>query len=746
MNRRNFLQMTALTGGGLALSLYDRPLARALGGAQGQSGSPGLSPRAFVRIEPSGTITIMAKGPEIGQGVRTMLPMLIAEELDVDWSQVRVEQADLNEAIYGPQFAGGSMSTPINWEPLRRVGAAGRQLMRTAAAQHWGVPAAECTTASGRVLHAASHRSMGYGELVEDAARLPLPDESTLQLKNPRDYHIVGIPTPGVDNPALVTGKPLFGIDVSFPGMLHAVYQKCPVLGGKVKSVNLDRIQKMPGVKGAFVIEGNLHPSAVVESDPGLEPGIAIVADTWWQAQAARKALKVEWDTAAGSAHAAEQSSADFAQKAAQLLKNPPGHTVRSYGDSDGALRSAEKVVQAAYSYPFLAHASMEPQNTTARFDGGKLEMWTTSQAPGGGRSLVARQLGIAESDIHVHLTRTGGGFGRRLMNDYMVEAAWIAREAKAPVQLLWSREDDFTHDAYRPAGWHGLKAGLDKQGHITAWQQHLVTFGEGAHTASSAGIGAGEFPSGRVPNYLLGHSTMPLWLRTGPMRAPGANALAFVGQSFLDEVANTAGRDVLDLQLELLAATPVRESGEDSHRGPEEYRFHAERLAGVLEQAAKESGWKSRKRAAGTGMGLAAYSCHLGYCAQVAEVSVDSNNRVRVQQMWTVVDVGRQIINPSGAEAQVEGSIMEGIGQLMLEVTLAGGRMEQTNFPQYPLARMRNTPQMHISWRTTDNSPTGLGEPALPPVLPAICNAIFAATGKRIRSLPMSQSGFSMA
>ncbi|HEY1497737.1 MAG TPA: molybdopterin cofactor-binding domain-containing protein, partial [Candidatus Solibacter sp.] len=532
----------------------------------------------------------------------------------------------------------------------------------------------------------------------------------------------------------------IFGIDVKLPGMLYAVYQKCPVFAGKVKSADLEPIRSMPGVRHAFVADGKVRATAIVDSDPGLEPGIAIVADTWWQAQAARKALKVEWDFAGGSTSAPAQSSQAIADQAEKLLKQPPAHTIRSYGNLDAAFNSAAKTVEAAYAYPFLNHGTLEPQNATAKFDNGKLEIWTTSQAPSGGRRLAAQQLGIPESDITVHLVRAGGGFGRRLMNEYMVEAAWIAREVKAPVQVLWSREDDFAHDAYRPGGWHGFKAGLDAQGKVTAWQQHLITYGEGKQTAPTADIGGDEFPSGRVPNYFIGHSTMPLWLRTGPMRAPGANAYAFVGQSFLDEVALAAGRDPLGLQLELLAATPIPESnGRPSG-------FKAERLAGVLQQVAEESNWRNRPRKPGTGMGLAAYSCHQGYCAEVAEVTVDARNRVRVNQVWAVADVGRQIINPSGARAQAEGGIIEAIGHLNLEITLAGGGVEQTNFTQYHLPRMRQTPRMHISWRITDNSPTGLGEPVMPAVIPAVCNAIFAATGKRVRSLPIMKSGFSLA
>jgi isoquinoline 1-oxidoreductase beta subunit len=737
LSRRHFLQLSALAGGGLALRVYAKPLSRAGAGQPGKS--QGLSPRAFVYIHPDGTVTIMAKNPELGQGVRTMLPMLIAEELDVAWSQVRVQQSDLNEGEYGPQFAGGSMATPINWDPLRRVGAAGRQLMITAAARRWGVPESDCKTSEGHVLHAATGRSLTYGALAADAAKLPLPEESSLTLKDPRSYTIIGKATPGVDNHALVTGKPLFGIDVSLQGMLHAVYQKCPVLAGKVKSANIDHVRTLPGVRHVFVVEGKIQSAAVPGSDPGLEPGIAIVADTWWQAQSARKELKVEWDTAAGSQDAAKQSSEGLQKQAEKLLKEPPAYSVRKYGDADAAVQSASKVVEVTYSYPFLAHANLEPQNTTARFENGKLELWTTSQTPQNGRQSVARQLGISESDITaVHMLRTGGGFGRRLMNDYMVEAAWIAREAGAPVQLLWSREDDFVHDAYRPAGWHALKAGLDAKGKVTVWSQHMATFGDGPHAASSAGIGAGEFPSGLVPHYQLAYSTMPLWLRTGPLRAPGSNAYAFVEQSFLDEVAIAAGRDPLDLQLEILESTPAE---------PEEHRsFRADRLAGVLRQVAEESGWRGRKRKAGRGMGIAAYACHLGYNAQVVELSVDAQNRVRIHEVWAVTDVGRQIINPSGASAQVQGAVVEGIGHSFIEVTLANGSAEQRNFPQYPLPRMRNIPKINVSWRITDNSPTGLGEPALPAVIPAICNALYAATGKRVRDLPLSRSGFSLA
>ena len=733
VSRRCFLQMTAVAGGGFMLGLYDRPWAKAQGGA------PQLNPKAFIRIAPDGTVTIMARGPEIGQGVRTMLPMLIAEELDADWNKVKVEQADLDEAKYGPQFAGGSMSTPIGWEPLRRVGAAARQMLIAAAAKEWGASSDECSTETGRVTHQKSGKSAGYGDLADLAARTSAPKISEVKLKDPKTYRIIGKSQRGVDNHAIVTGKPIFGIDVEVPAMLHAVIQKCPVYGGKVKSANLEAVKKMAGVRNVMVIDGTLSTAVVVPNEPGMEPGIAVVADTWWQAQRARNALKVEWDLGAGKT----QSSDGFAKKAAQLLKTEPENTMRSYGDVDQALKGAAKVVEATYSYPFLAHGTLEPMGTTASYKEGKLEMWTTSQTPGEGRMLAAKAVNLAPEAVTVHLIRAGGGFGRRLMNDYMVESAWLSKQVGAPVKLLWSREDDFTHDAYRAAGFHGLKAGLDASGKLTAWRQHLVTFGEGDDYPAGAEIDKLEFPSGRVPAYALYTSQMPLLLRTGWLRAPGVNAICFVCQSFIDELAAVAGRDPLDFQIELLNANTVP-LGKPQQGG--DAPLNAERLKGVLEMVAEKSGWRERKRTPGRGMGISAYFCHMGYFAEVADVSVDAQNRVTVHHVWAAGDVGSHIINPRAAENMCYGGIIEGLSHMEQEITLADGQVQQANYHQHPMLRMRHTPKIDIYWRLTDNPPTGLGEPTLPPILPAVGNAIFAATGKRMRTLPLQRSGFSFA
>jgi isoquinoline 1-oxidoreductase subunit beta len=743
MNRRSFLQLTALAGGGLALNLYRSPL----NSAEAQGTPPELTPQAFIHIGSDGVVTIMARASESGQGMRNMLPMLIAEELDVDWKDVRVQQAELNEKIYGAQFSGGSANTPEGWEPMRRVGAAGRQLLITAAAQTWSVPEAECTTQSGRVLHAASSRSASYGELAAKASGLPAPSLSSVKLKDPKDYRIIGHSQPGVDSHAIVTGKPIFGIDVQLPGLLHAAIEKAPVFAGKVKSANIDQIKALPGVRHVLVIEGGITPAAYTPWEPGMEPGIAIVADTWWQAQQARKHLKVDWDLGP----AATQSTDGFRKKAAELLQAPPRTTVRKYGDVDAALKSSANVVDATYEFPFIAHVTLEPQGATAHWKDGKLEMWSTSTLPGDGRSLVAKTLGIQESDITTHMMRSGGSFGRRLQNDWLVEAAWIAKQIDAPVKLLWSREDDVAHDPFRPGGTMGLKGGLDAQGKLTAWRQHFVTYGDDKHSTSGGGIGGDAYPADFPPAYALYTSSQPLMLRTGALRAPGDNAYCWVAQSFLDELAHAAKRDPLDFQLELLSnkKAPWSSSERDAvgdHEPTGPSVLIPERYKGVLELVAEKSGWANRSKTPGRGMGIAAWFCHLGYFAVVADVGVDAQNKVTVQHIWAAGDVGSQIINPAAAENIAFGGIIEGMSHMGQEITLEDGKVQQSNFQNHPIMRMRQAPKIEVYWRKTDFSPTGLGEPTLPPTLPAVSNAIFAATGKRIRSLPLQRSGFSWA
>ncbi len=732
VNRRDFLRVTALVGGGVLLASYADPLeAIQRFGATPTLADPTLS--AYIRITPDGIVTITAKNPEVGQGIQTMLPMLIAEELDVDWANVRVEQADLDPKSYPSQTAGGSNATPTNWLPMRRVGAGGRAMLVAAAAKQWNVAASELETSKGVVHHRASNRSATYGSLATAAASMPAPDLNTVPLKDPKQFKIVGTRTKTVNVKNILTGKPIFGIDVSVPGMKYATFLKCPVYGGKVKTANVDAIKKLPGVTHAFVVEGGNDLG-------GLLGGVAIVGNNWWMVQQARKQLIVTWD----EGPTATQSSAGFAAKAAELSILPPQRNIRKDGDVEAALGSAAKVISGAYVYPFISHAPLEPQNCTAHFKDGKCEMWSPSQLPESGRGLVARTLGITADDITVHMTRGGGGFGRRLYNDYMAEAAWIAKEVGVPVKLLWTREDDMAHDFYRPGGFHYFTGGVDANGKLVAFKDHFVSFGEGERFAASADMGPTEFPARYVPNVSLDASVMPLGVPTGALRAPRSNAMSFAFQGFVDELAVAAGKDPLQFRIDLLNSQlpdPPAPEPAAGGRGRAPAGFDSLRMREVLERARDVSGWGKTTLPKGTGLGVAFYFSHRGYFAEVVQATVTKGGTLTVDKVWAVGDVGSEIINPNHAEQQVQGAVIDGLSQAFAqEITFANGRAEQSNFNNYALLRMRQAPPVEVHWHKTAFAPTGIGEPALPPVIPALINAIYAATGKRIRQIPLSK------
>ena len=717
-NRRAFLQVSAMAGGGMMLGLTAP--ARAAGTAA--SAAP-LS--VWVSIAADNRVTITAKNPEVGQGIKTALPMMVAEELDCDWAQVSVVQADYNPRAYGVQFAGGSQSTPQNWLIMRRAGAAARAMLLSAAAAKAGVPVADLSTDKGWVLHKASGRKWPYGALAADAAKLTPPDPAKVPLKDPKSFRIVGKPTVGVDSAKVLRGAPLFGIDQRLPGMLHAVLETSPAHGGRLVSNDLSAAKAAPGVVGVFEIKGS-------DANDGLRDGVAVLATNHWYAEQARKLLKLEWDLSAAKGH----TTTLYAAEAARLHDKGEAPDLRRDGDAAAKIAGAAKQISARYSYQWLSHAPLEPQNCTALFNNGKLELWAPSQAPGSGVSAIVKHLGVAEADQTVHITRMGGGFGRRLNGDFMLQAAAIAKLVPGrPVKLLWNREEDLKRDFFRPGGWHSLKAGIDAQGRLIGLSDHFVTIGKDGKPGPSAGMRAGQFPAGLVSDLLYTQSVMPTVIPSGPMRAPESNALAFVMNGFLDEVAEAAGKDLPSLVLELCAGDRVIGDIGDTSRASG--AFFTNRARGVVERAVQISNWANRPKSGNRRLGFGFYFCHLGYFAEVAEVSVE-NGSPRVHKVWVAADVGSQIVNPFGAESQVRGSVIDGIAEALTHrITFVDGAIEQKNFDAYALPRISATPEIEISWVLSPYPPSGLGEPALPPVLPAVTNAIYAATGKRVRDLP---------
>ena len=697
VDRRAFIKVSALAGGGLLVGTYLRfgpatALAESLPAA-----ADNFAPNAFISITPAGAISIIAPNSEMGQGIKTSLPMIVAEELDVAWEQVTIVQGDLNPA-YGRQMSVGSQSTPTNYAPMRRAGATARAMLVAAAAQTWGVPETECTTEKGAVVHAKSKRRATYGELATKAATLTPPADAPL--KDPKDFKLIGTRVPGVDNKKIVTGTALFGIDVKLPGMLYATYTKCPTFGGKVVSANLDEVKKRPGVRDAFLLDG-------IE---GLTPGVAIVADSTWNAFSAADALKVQWD----AGPVATQSSAEMATQAHQLANSTP----------PAPLPQGAKVIEAAYHYPFLAHATLEPQNCTALFKNGVMEMWTPTQIPSSGQGLVTRGLGLEPKNVIVHITRLGGGFGRRGSNEFSIEAAVIAKKLEGtPVKLMWKREDDFGHDNYRSNGWHYFTAGLDGGGKVVALHDAFVKM-QGGPGDMSAG-----FPFIAIPGSQVKSSKLPAGIPTGYWRAPGDNGNIWATQCFVDELAHAAGRDPLAFTLDLLASVPA--GG----------RFDPAKMKTVLERATQKAGWgKSRPR--GEGQGLAITHTNNAYVAIVADVSVSREGELTINKLTAVVDAGT-IINLSAAESQVQGAMLDGISAAWFQkITIEHGAAAQTNFHEYAMLRMNHSPRVvDVEFIKSVAPPTGLGEPGLPAAAPALCNAIFAATGKRVRTLPIADA-----
>jgi isoquinoline 1-oxidoreductase beta subunit len=732
MGRRSFIKKAALASGGLALIFHiDAKGSRAADGEAVEVDPESRALNAFVRVAPNNTVTIFSKGPEIGQGIKTAFGLIIAEELDADWSTVVVEQAPINPKVYGSQSAGGSTSIPRGWDQLRQAGAAARTMLVGAAAKQWNVPATECTAAASVVTHKATGRKLTYGELAISAAAQPVPDASALPLKARADWKLIGKRVTGVDNRQIVTGQPIFGIDVQMPGMVYANYTKSPAIGGKVKSANLDEIKKLPGVLDAFVLDGTGNPSEVM-------PGVAIIGKDTWSVFKAKAALKVDWDLSGASTDSLTAAAA----KAKELAANPPAPAT-NVGDVDAAFAAAAKVVEAAYDYAMVSHQQLEPENSTGWWHDGTMELWTPSQSADRGVSQVAKLLKLPEDKVTVHQTRAGGGFGRRLSNDYLCEAAAIAMKVSAPVKLQWMREDDFAYDPFRAPGFHFLKGAIDKQGKLSAFQNHLVSFSAGNNRPVSGGARSNNaFPTDMAPNTRYAVSLMPLQIPCGPMRAPTDNVQMFVAGCFLHELSVAAGRDHVEFLLEWLNRPQAAAEGAQANNG--RAGFNPARATGVLKLAAQKSGW-GKKLPAGSGMGIAFSCAYGGHVAEVVELSVDAKKHITIHNIVAVADIG-PIVNMSSAENQVQGGVIDGLSTAMgLEIGVEKGVIQQKNFDDYPILRMRSAPRVEAHFIQSDFRPSGLGEPCLPPLAAALGNAIFAATGDRVRTMPFKRVGYTI-
>jgi len=741
LSRREFLQVSVSAAGGLAVSLI-LPQHAVAEETMPMKLPPAVSQPlgSFVRIEPDGRIVIGARGCEIGQGVRTSLPMLIAEELDVPWSAVTVEQLDfimMKEGAsaaavsrYGDQFAGGSTSIRDSWHELRQVGARARRLLLEAAGKEWNESPDRLRTHEAKVLH-ADGRTLSYAQLARRAAELP-PSEKEVSLKDKRAYHIIGRPTRVADGRDIVTGAARYGIDAAVPGALTALIARCPYFEGTLGELDDSQARRVPGVRQVLAIEG---PKPAAPIDRNLAAGVAVVADDFWSARRGREALRLKWTPGPG----ARDSSVALEQRALAAFAER-GRIARHDGDFDASRRSAARVIECTYIEPFLAHATMEPPAALIDLHGQRALLIASLQNPGGASSLVSTMTGIARSNIDIQLPRSGGGFGRRLANDYVAEAVLVAQKAGQPVKVMWTREDDLQNDFYRPFGVHRLTATLDAAGKLNGWAHRVAATARKYRAAGMEDdpdwvgcVDPDGIPAGCVPNYLAEFLPVDFHLARGWWHAPLPTFAAFPVESFLDEVATAARKDPLALRLELLG-TP-RELDYRDHGGP---KVHTGRIAGVLREAARLIDY-GRRLPSGHGIGIASHFTHGGYAAHAMEVAVSEEGELRIVRCVCAADVGL-IVNPLGAEGQFMGSTLNGLSAaLNLQITVKDGRIEQSNFPDYPLLRMAAAPDVEVSLLDSPFPPTGVGEIGIPPAAPALVNAIFAATGKRLRRLPVA-------
>jgi isoquinoline 1-oxidoreductase beta subunit len=711
ISRRGFLRTSAAVGGGLLVT-WNVPLPKE-GGDAFAAGKDAYAVNAFVRIGADETVTVIAAHSEMGQGIYTSLPMLLNEELQADWSKIRVEAAPVdkvyNHPVFGIQMTGGSTTSPAEWTRYRKMGAVARVMLVEAAAKQWGVDPASCRVEKGVVIHEASKRQATYGSLASAASQLTAPAD--VPLKDPKQFTLIGKPVKRLDTPSKTNGTAQFGLDVMVPGMLYAVVMRPPVFGGKVRALDASEALKIPGVK-------------VVEQIPS---GVAIVATKFWAAKQGRDKLNVDWELGPNAGLSTEQMLQDFAQ-----TSQKPGNLAKKVGDPARALKSAAKTITATYDVPYLAHCMMEPLNCVVDLRADSCELWTGTQFETVDRANAAKVAGLPPEKVKINTTLLGGGFGRRAnpASDFVVEAVYVAKVAKAPVKVVWTRDDDLKGGWYRPM-WHDrFAAGIDANGEPVAWTHTIVgqSIAEGTpfeplmvkDGVDAASVeGAADILYG-IPNLQVDLHSPKIGIPVQWWRSVGHSHTGFSVEGFFDEVAHAGGKDPYELRRKLLAKQP--------------------RMLAVLELAGQKAKWGS-KLPPGVGRGIATHFSFDSYVAQVVEASVEKNGTVRVHRVVCAVDCGT-VINPDTVIAQMEGGIIFGLtAALKTEITLKNGRVEQTNFYDYQMLRMFESPEVEVYIVPSTENPTGVGEPGVPPVAPALTNAIFAATGKRIRRLPIRAS-----
>lgn len=723
ITRRKFVATGAVAGTGLLIGL--RFSGSLLNGQESDKAKKKPAPNpfdAYIHVKPDGKISLVVAKSEMGQGIKTGLAMILAEEAEVDFNSVSVEQADTRPDIYAHMGTGGSGSTMENFTPLRRAGATVRELMITAAAQKWSVPKKECEAKKGSVVHEKSSRNATFGELVEAARKLPVPDPEKVELKDEADFELIGHATPRVDIPAKINGSAQFGLDVRVPDMLFAVVARCPTFGGKHANFDASKAKGVSGVLDVFEIPAMGHGVFTAG-------GVVVVADSTWSAMKGRDALQIAWDHGA----ATSETSAGM-YEALRAAARKPGKRVRNNGDVDAVLANGSKKVEALYEMPLLAHATMEPMNITVHAGGDNAEVWAPTQSPDWVQATVAQVLGLKPDKVAVHTTYMGGGFGRRYMADFPAEAAQIAKKVGKPVQLVWSREDDMTHDFYRPASCHCFQGAVDASGRPVAWYHTLAStsirgyWDPKADPASQEVGGAKEMPYA-IPNVRMEFNPVASAVPRAWWRSVENSFNGFAVECFVDELAAAAGKDPFQFRRSLLVKPANWKPKDDDDVNPA-------RLRGVLELAAEKAGW-SMPLPKGRGRGIAAFCSFGSYFAEVAEVTVKGYD-FKIDRMVAAVDCG-QIVNPESVRSQTEGAIIYGLSAaLKNEITIKNGAVEQTNFDGYDPLRISEAPPIEVHLTQSKEEPGGMGEPALPPAAPAVANAIYAACGQRLRKLPL--------